>query len=750
MLDPIAWGDIMNKNFWIMSFAAAMQTGVALAQEATPGQLDEVTVTAERRSENIRDVPNSISTVSGEDLDVLSTGGQDVRLLAGRIPSLNVESSFGRAFPRFYIRGYGNGDFRLNASQPVSLIYDEVVQENPILKGFPIFDLDQIEVLRGPQGTLFGRNTPGGVVKFDSVKPEPDFGGYVNISDATYNTANIEGAVNFAFGQGWSARVSGLYQHRDDYVGNALSDDNDIYEGYDDRAARLQVQYENDDFSALFNVHMRNLDGTARLFRANIIEPGTNDLIDGFKADSPIFADGHNKQELNILGGSVQLHWDFGDLALYSITGYESMDAYSRGDIDGGFGCGFCGLPNGPGFIPFPSETADGIPSLDQLTQEFRLESQLDGGFNWQAGVYYFDEDYDTEFFSYDSLAGGVQNQYLRSNQTNTAWAVFASATYQATDALELRAGVRYTNDDKDFVTGDPVGFTFPDPSLPTTASLSDDNVSWDLSAMYSLNSDVNLYARIATGFRGASVQPAGPFGNQSVAEPETNTSYEVGVKADLWDRRAKIYFNLFHYEVKDQQLTAVGGASNAVRLLNADKTVGQGAELDFEAYLTPDLLVTLGASYNDTEIQDDGIIVGTCFACTVTDPIVLVGTPPNQTPFAVIDGNPLPQAPEVIANFTLRYGIPFGSGEFFAYTDWAYRSEVNFFLYESTEFTGKSLLEGGIRLGYTWSEGTYEAALFGRNITDEVVAVGAIDFNNLTGFINEPQIWGVQFKAKF
>jgi iron complex outermembrane receptor protein len=202
------------------------------------------------------------------------------------------------------------------------------------------------------------------------------------------------------------------------------------------------------------------------------------------------------------------------------------------------------------------------------------------------------------------------------------------------------------------------------------------------------------------------------------------------------------LYFNLYHYEVKDQQLTAVGGANNAVRLLNADKTVGQGAELDLQAYVTPNLLVTLGASFNDTEIKDDGISVGTCFACTVTDPIV--------GGFAVINGNPLPQAPEWIANFTLRYGIPFGSGEFFAYTDWAYRSEVNFFLYESTEFTGKELLEGGVRLGYTWSEGTYEAALFGRNITDEVVAVGAIDFNNLTGFLNEPQIWGVQFKARF
>jgi iron complex outermembrane recepter protein len=731
---------LMNKRAWILLLSSALTTVSWGQEQETPGQLEEVIVTAERRAENVRNVPSSISTVSREDLEVLSTGGQDVRLLAARVPSLNVESSFGRAFPRFYIRGYGNGDFRLNASQPVSLIYDDVVQENPILKGFPIFDLDQIEVLRGPQGTLFGRNTPGGVVKFDSVRPASELGGYVNISEATYNTANLEGAVNIPFGEGWAVRVSGLYQHRDDFVGNTLTGEDDIYEGYNDRAARVQVQYDSDDFTALFNAHMRNLDGTARVFRANIIASGTNDLVDGFDEDE-VFFDGQNRQELDILGGSVQLKWNFGEMALYSITGYESVDAYSRGDIDGGFGCEFCGVPGGPGFIPFFSETADGIPTHDQFTQEVRLESQSSGAFNWQAGLYYFDEDYDTEFFAYNSLAGGVQDQYLRANQTNTAWALFGSVVYDVTSAFELRAGVRYTDDEKDFVTGTPEGFVL-DPTQPTTASLSDDNVSWDLSGTYSINDSVNLYARVATGFRGASVQPAGPFGNQSVAEPETNTSYEVGIKADLLDRVASVYFNLFHYEVKDQQLTAVGGANNAVRLLNADKTVGQGAELDVQAYLTPALLMTLGASYNDTEIEDDGISVGTCFACTVTDPIV--------GGLAVIDGNQLPQAPEWIANITLRYGIPIGNGELFAYTDWAYRSEVNFFLYESIEFTGKELIEGGLRVGYNWSDGKYEAALFGRNITDEEVAVGGIDFNNLTGFLNEPRIWGVQFKASF
>ncbi|HEY6352957.1 MAG TPA: TonB-dependent receptor plug domain-containing protein, partial [Burkholderiaceae bacterium] len=172
--------------------ASAQQTPPPDAAAAPePGKLPVVTVTAERRTENIRDVPSSISTISPELLDAINTGGQDLRGLSGRVPNLNIESSFGRAFPRVYIRGYGNTDFRLNASQPVSLVYDDVVQENPILKGFPVFDVERVEVFRGPQGTLFGRNTPAGVVKFDSVQPTKTFEGYGAVTAGTFGTFNL-------------------------------------------------------------------------------------------------------------------------------------------------------------------------------------------------------------------------------------------------------------------------------------------------------------------------------------------------------------------------------------------------------------------------------------------------------------------------------------------------------------------------------------------------------------------------------
>jgi iron complex outermembrane receptor protein len=129
---------------------------------------------------------------------------------------------------------------------------------------------------------------------------------------------------------------------------------------------------------------------------------------------------------------------------------------------------------------------------------------------------------------------------------------------------------------------------------------------------------------------------------------------------------------------------------------------------------------------------------------------VIAPAIPPFVPATVSIDGNRLPQSPEVIANLTARWGMPVASGEFYIYTDWAYRSEINFFLYESAEFEGKELLEGGVRLGYTWADGKREVAVYGRNITDEIEAVGGIDFNNLTGFINEPQRWFLEFRTEF
>ena len=745
----------LRPDILALAIVLALPSSFAFAQEAEktaqpkPATLEAVTVTAERREEDIQDVPVSITAVSGEKLDVLRSGGEDVTLLSGRLPSLIVESSFGRAFPRFYIRGLGNTDFDLNSSQPVSLVYDDVVQENVILKGFPMFDLEQIELLRGPQGTQFGRNSPAGVVKFDSARPASEFGGYASMSYGTFGTTNLEAAVTGALSDTVSARFSGLYQRRADWVDNTFTGEDDALGGYSEYAARLQLLIKpSDSFEALLNVHTRHLNGTARLFRANIITPGDNELVPGFQRDE-ISIDGDNFQDLDQIGGSARLTWNFGSTSLVSITGYESItDFLSRGDIDGGYGAAF--LPSsGPGFIPFAAESADGLPSHRQFSQEFRLQSNEWGRFDWQAGLYYFDEDFTIDSINYNSLSPGrPQNGFATQEQQTKAWAIYLSGDYDLTESLKLRAGLRYTNDQKDFVADRIQAPPFSSPFIGQVVTSTDaTDTSWDLSATWAANADLNFYARIANGFRAPSIQGRLLFGDTpSTADSETVLSRELGVKADLWDKRARLSLTVFDFTVYNQQLTAVGGAANFNQLINARRTEGRGFELDFDAYLGENLLVTWGTSLNDTEINDPGLFVQGCGSdCNVTDTEV----PPGSGIYS-IDGNRLPQAPKWIHNFTARYGVPMARGEFFFFTDWAYRSEINFFLYESSEFHSKPLLEGGLRVGYNWADGDRELAFFGRNITDEEQLIYGIDFNNLTGVVNEPRTFGLEFKGKF
>ena len=322
-------------------------------------------------------------------------------------------------------------------------------RKNPILKGFPAFDLDRIEVLRGPQGTLFGRNTPAGVVKFESVRPKKNFEGYGSISVGTFRTINAEGAVNVPTSADSALGLSLLSQTRNDWVNNTnpagLTQE---FEGYRDTAFRAQWQVQaGQDLSALVNLHARDYDGSARLFRANIIQPGTNDFVAGFD-ERRISTDGKNEQTLKNVGASLRLRLGLeGGLTLHSITGYETVDAFSRGDIDGASApYVFAG---GPGSIPFLSETADGMPKHRQLTQELRVESNQPGPLNWQAGVYLFHEDYKVESFNYNTTAASVQDGYERIRQKNDAYALFGAVNYTVSPAIKLRGGLRYTHDKK-------------------------------------------------------------------------------------------------------------------------------------------------------------------------------------------------------------------------------------------------------------------------------------------------------------
>ena len=387
------------------------------------------------------------------------------------------------------------------------------------------------------------------------------------------------------------------------------------------------------------------------------------------------------------------------------------------------------------------------MPDHKQITQEIRIASNDLGKFDYQFGYFFFDEDLTINNLSFDTLGAGAQNGIAIQKMETSAWAVFASLDYEVSDQLTINGGLRYSDDKRDW-DGELVQSPIGQQPFSESNSVQDSQISGDLSASYKLNDETNVYARLARGYRAPSIQGRSLLfsANSTTADSETVDSVETGFKSVFLENTARVDGSVYYYVVNDQQLTAVGGSGNVASLLNADKSVGYGFELDSEYFVTDDLVLTASVSYNHTELQDKNVAVPGCGGgCTVTSPL-------NADGLALIDGNSLPQSPEWISNFAARWTKEIADGELYIYTDWSYRSEVNFFLYESTEFTGDGLLEGGIRVGYEWyTDGAeYEVALYGRNITDEEQLTGAIDFNNLTGYVNEPRFWGVEFKANF
>lgn len=735
------------RTFSRAALAASLLAGTSLSTayaQSTAG--DEIIVTAQKREQSLQDVPLSLDVIRGVELDAARAGGEDILFLSARVPSLYAEGSFGRTFPRFYIRGLGNTDFDLNANQPVSLVYDGVVLENPVLKGFPVFDLERIEVLRGPQGTLFGRNTPAGVIKFESARPTRDVEGYVRGAYGRFDTIDLEGAVSGPLTDTVSARVSALFQSREDYVENtAPNPSEEGFEEFDEYSGRVQFLFEPaGDTTYLLNVHGRKLEGGSRTYRANVIQSGTGGLIAGFDRFA-VAQDATQLLNVENFGSSLKIESAIGAGTLTSITAFESVRIDARGDVDGGFGAVFA-QPSGPGFIPFAAESQDNINGHSQWTQELRYNFDVSDDVNVTLGGFAFIENLEIESLSFDTLFGGGINGRAIQDQDTEAFALFTSVVWQATDRLTATGGARLSIENKDFIASRTIG-PFGSGTLgPIEANLEDTVLTGDVALNYELSDAVNLFTRYARGFRAPNVQGRLVFGDAiTIADTETIDSIDVGFKSRFFDGRGTFNATAFVFETRDQQLTAVGGAGNFNQLLNAEAVRGKGIEIDASLALTDFIDVTAGFSVNDTEINDSTLEVGACGApCTILDPVnPLTGN-------ALIDGNSLPAAPKYIANASARYSIPVSdAGELFFYGDIAHRSAVNFFLYESAEFRSDGLTEIGMRVGYV-HDSDFEIAAYARNIFGVTELEGAVDFNNFTGFVNEPAIYGVEVTKRF
>ena len=759
------------------SWAADAPVADAVATE------DTIIVTAQRRNEDVLKVPVTVSVLRGDAVkDFQAAGGDTLLTLSGKVPSLYVESTTGRIFPRFYIRGLGNIDFYLGASQPVSIIQDDVVMEHVVLKSNPAFDVAQVEVLKGPQGSLFGRNTTAGIIKFDTVQPGETFSGQVAASYGKFNTVNVDAGVGGPLNKDGTIafRVSALYQHRDDWISNTytgVSDDGtvsgkNVMGGFTERDVRLQLLAKpSEDFTLRLSGHYRDYDGTASIFYRGSILQGSRAQNPTLNLRQVAYDEAvNNPQAYKTYGTSLKAEYDFGAATLTSITAYEHAKGFSRGDTDGGAGVNFPlnGAPFGFG------ESQGRLRGLNQLSQELRIASPDTGAFKWQVGGIYFDSRDKTEFdqrsFFLTSNALGTApnpNNYVLLRNANTSWGLFGQASYQLTDKLSLTGGARITNDRKH--TTLLLHPNFVNLTVPATAPassyacgtaqdcrLSDTKPSWDASLLYAASDNVSLYARVARGFRGPTVQGrSAVFASAyTTADSETNTSWEAGLKTAFMDNRAHFNLTGFYYRVKNIQLNGNDSNGNGV-LFNGNKANGYGMEAEFDVRPVRNFRFNAGLSLLHTEIEDRNVFaqVGAAviggvptLSQTVLNPVVQRG----NNFFAQIDGNSLPNAPTFNINIGARWDVPVtDTNRFFVSSDFNMQGKVNYVLYKSVEYTSNGQFELGLKAGYAF--GPYEIAGFVRNVTKERNLVGVIDTNNYrAGIYNEPRIYGVSFSGSF
>lgn len=708
--------------------------------------LEEIIVTAQKREQSMMEVPVAVSAITGESINEYLGGAQDIRALAARVPGLNIETSNGRTQPRFYLRGMGNIDFDVNANQPVAMIFDDVSLENNTVRSLPLFDIQRIEVLKGPQGSLFGRNTNAGVIKIDSVRPGEDRNAYVSLAYGSRDTIIAEAASNFTLSDTFTMRASLKYQERGAWIDNTFNGPGKDFGEFEEFAWRLQFLWQpSDTFSGWLKLHGFNQKGSdPNVFYANAIEVGTSGLRPGF---DPKYASHDNEvasMDTDHYGGALNLQWSFAnDMTFTSITGYDTIENFQSADVDGGVRSF---NPDDTGKLGtqmwFNVATGDGLLDHHQLTQEFRLAGTGQNLF-YQVGAYYFDEDFTllNQSFTFEPESALVY-------QKTKSWALFGHLEYELSELWALTLGARWTDDDKKL----SVEPAFPGGIVnPAAIAVGDDFFNWDVALSYDASDEWMWFGRLATGSRGPVT--LGRFGFVSAATTEDTISAEIGFKSMLLGGRARWNTSVYTFKTDDQQLTATGGAANVNQLLNADRVNGYGAETEFDFMVTENLLLSANLAYTDTEIDDPGLkddLCGSNPTCTGLDPIAGMREGPfGPVTEVYIDGNPLPRTPKWIFNFILQYTHPLENGDLYFNTDWNYRDKSNLFLHRSVEFVQDERWLGGLRAGYRTQSGL-DFALVGRNITDEVTVDGAINFLNLTAFVNEPRYWGVEFRASF
>ncbi|CAI8898845.1 MULTISPECIES: TonB-dependent receptor [unclassified Pseudomonas] len=616
----------ITKSIWLTLLLAggAVSEGLLAAETtesdagktSTEPALKTVTVTAQHKEETLQEIPVAVSAIQGT--SITADGVRSMGDITTFVPNASAKNPDGDGRPRWYIRGLGTGDTGAATVYPVGIYSDDVYLNAPIAGGGPLYDLERIEILRGPQGTLYGKNTTAGAVNIISQKPSLDAqtNGYGTLGVGSKDERIVSGALGGVLvDEKLAARVALYSEERDGFAENLT--DGHTYGDVNKKAVRVQFLAQlNPDLEALLKVHARqhNGDGSngslpvGRYYNVGYQRPNGRDIELNVNEDAKLDHD----------GTSLTFNWNLGDYTLTSITAYDYIRGQSTSDAD---------------YTPYEvngAATADN--KYSQYSQELRLASPQQETLRWLAGAHYFHETLDssaTRFItpgptpngSGSNQIGGVTDlRDLNYDHKTDSYALFGNLTYDFTDNFTVTGGLRYTQEKKDIdldltqlTRASANGPLIPLSGVGTNGNRQEANTweawTYDLTPEYRINDNLRVFFRYAHGFRsgGFNTGLSTSLAQLTTVDPEQLDAYEIGLKSEWFDRRLTANANIFYYDYSDIQvnLLTVNNGVLTTALTNGAAGKVKGAELELEGQPTEYLHLRAAISFLDTEYTD-------------------------------------------------------------------------------------------------------------------------------------------------
>lgn len=733
-----------------------LPASMAFAQstpEGGAGALEEVLVTAQRREENLQDVPIAVTAVSADTL--AKAGVADTFDLKAVAPSLNFSTSVGGfGLPR--IRGIGSTGTGPGIENPVAVYVDGVYIASSTGALTSLSDIEQVAVLKGPQGTLFGRNATGGLIQITTKKPSHDFTGDVQATAGNYGTYGGSGYLTGGLSESLAASAAFKYEDRSEGYGINTQTGNEIMtqESYSGRAKLLWEL--SDDTSATLSGDVSQVDAVTPAFR-----PLTRNVRGNFAAggERDIDSDFDPLLESEQYGASLEIRHDFGGMELMSLSAYRQMELHVRFDPDGTTEDEWAAVPgrNAPPLGFSHGFVIDNTQNDTQFSQEIQLLSTGESAFKWVVGAFYMsgEGEYDPartiNAFQTAGTATIPAGRYtdLVAQQTLDSYAAFAQGTFALGAATNLTAGIRYTHDEREAsgirltyeATGQPVATQTAPQGIVENYEDTFPRATWRLALDHRFSPDVMGYVSYNRGFRSAAfvTQNIGltTAAQNKVLKPEIVDAYEVGLKNDLADGRVRLNAAAYYYDQENVQVMQIQNGIQTV--YNADGAEIYGADADVIALVTDRFTVTGGVNYTHARYTD-------FTNASITVPQASGG---NLLTTGDASGNRLQNVPDWTASLGLSYGIPTAIGDVTVFANY-YRNDgwpadpdnrVNQEAY--------SLLDASV--GWRSSNEKLSVSLWGKNLTDEFYfqQLGASNFSD-NGVQAAPRTYGATFGVHF